>query len=151
MLTENLATLFERDLLKLKTEVNAYADEKKLWLPVPGTTNPGGNLCLHLLGNLQYYIGNVLGNSGYIRDREKEFSLKDIPLTSINKTIGSTISVITKTVSNLPPQTLVALYPQKVFADEMTTEFFLLHLLAHLSYHLGQINYHRRIIEATSR
>ncbi|MES2373289.1 MAG: DinB family protein [Bacteroidota bacterium] len=145
MLTENLAVLFERDIQKLKTEINAYADETKLWITVPGTSNPGGNLCLHLAGNLQHYIGGVLGNSGYLRDRPKEFSDKDIPVPALNGLIDHTASVVVKTIRSLDNKTLANNYPEKVFEYEMTTEYFLLHLLAHLNYHLGQINYHRRM------
>jgi uncharacterized damage-inducible protein DinB len=146
MLVENLALLFERDILKIKTEINAYPDEKKLWIAVPGTSNPGGNLCLHLLGNLQHYIGGVLGNSGYTRDRPKEFSNKDIPVPVLNELVDHTVEVVTKTIRSLDSETLAKNYPEKVFEYEMTTEYFLLHLLAHLNYHLGQINYHRRMI-----
>lgn len=169
MLTENLAVLFERDILKLKTEINAYADETKLWITIPGTSNSGGNLCLHLLGNLQHYIGALLGGNGYIRNRPEEFSQKDIPVSVINATIDHTIQVVTKTICSLSPEKLNGVYPEKVLDktftpeflkalqalsprkepdDSFTTEYFLLHLLAHLDYHLGQINYHRRIVEA---
>ncbi|MES2330598.1 MAG: DinB family protein [Bacteroidota bacterium] len=146
MLTENLAKLFERDIQRLKTEIDAYHDEKKLWIALPGTSNPGGNLCLHLLGNLQHYIGGVLGRSGYVRDRPKEFSNKDIPVAELTTMIDHTVSVVTKTIRSLDKETLAADYPEKVFEYDMTAEYFLLHLLAHLNYHLGQINYHRRMI-----
>ncbi|MEO7531232.1 MAG: DUF1572 family protein [Sediminibacterium sp.] len=147
MLTENLALLFERDILKLKAEIIAYQNEKNIWLPAAGTSNSGGNLCLHLVGNLQYYIGSILGNSGYVRDRPKEFSSKDISVIELINIISHTVLVVTKTIRSLTDKTLSANYPEKVFGHDMTTEYFLLHLLAHLNYHLGQINYHRRISE----
>lgn len=146
MLTENLALLFERDILKLNTEIIAYTAEEKLWIPVRGTSNPGGNLCLHLLGNLQHYIGGVLGGSGYIRDRPKEFSNKNIPVTELIDMISYTAATVAKTIRSLDNEILANNYPEKVFDYDMTTEYFLLHLLAHLNYHLGQINYHRRMI-----
>ncbi len=146
MLTENLALLFERDILKLKTEISAYPDEKQLWIPVPGTSNSGGNLCLHLLGNLQHFIGGILGKSGYTRDRPKEFSSKDVPVAEMIEMIGRTSSIVTTTIRSLSNETLSNNYPEKVFEDAMTTEYFLLHLLGHLNYHLGQINYHRRMV-----
>ena len=146
MLTENLATLFERDILKIKTAILAYKDEPKLWLTADGIGNSGGNLCLHLLGNLQHYIGGVLGNSGYIRNRPLEFSQKNIPAENMVAIIELTVQIVTKTIRSLPAENLAADYPEKVFDYSMTTEYFLLHLLAHLNYHLGQINYHRRLI-----
>jgi hypothetical protein len=145
MLTENLALIFERDILKLKTEITAYADENKLWIIAPGISNSGGNLCLHLLGNLQHFIGGVLGNSGYVRNRPEEFSQKNIPVNSMVKTIEHTAAIVASTIRSISPETLAKEYPEKVMDQTWSTEYFLLHLLAHLSYHLGQINYHRRL------
>ena len=146
MLTENLATLFERDILKIKTEILAYTDESKLWLTAEGIANSGGNLCLHLLGNLQHYIGGILGNSGYIRNRPLEFSQKNIPIAEMIVIIELTVQKISQTIRSLSAENLAAEYPEKVFDHSMTTEYFLLHLLAHLNYHVGQINYLRRLI-----
>lgn len=146
MLTENLTKLFERDILKLKTEISAYTDESKLWITAAGISNSGGNLCLHLLGNLQHYIGGVLGGSGYVRNRPEEFSQKNIPVSEMIKTIDHTLTVVTQTIHSLSAETLAKDYPEKVLDQVWETEIFILHLLAHLSYHLGQINYHRRLV-----
>ena len=147
MLTKHLASLFERDIQKLKTEISSYSDEAKLWVTSAQISNSGGNLCLHLLGNLQYFIGSVLGASGYIRNRPEEFSLKNIPVKDLIHTLEHTTVTITKTIESLSDEALAKEYPEKVFEQTMTTEYFLLHLLAHLNYHLGQINYHRRILD----
>jgi len=147
MLTENLASLFERDIAKVKNEINLYRDEKKLWIIAPGISNSGGNLCLHLLGNLQHYIGGVLGHSGYTRNRLEEFSQKNISVKDMAHTLDQTILVVTRTLRSLPVDMLQTEYPEKVLDQTFTVEFFLLHLLAHLNYHLGQINYHRRLLE----
>lgn len=150
MLAKDLAVLFERDLLKLKTEINAYTDEKNRWRIIDGTANAAGNLTLHLLGNLQHYIGHVLGGSGYQRNRPAEFSSKDVPLETLNHGIDTTIAVVVRTLGALQAADLDKPYPENVFDDrkDMTTGFFLVHLLFHLGYHLGQINYHRRVVEA---
>ena len=146
MLTDNLVVLFERDLQKLKNEISAYTKEEKIWLVIAGISNSGGNLCLHLLGNLQHYIGGVLGSSGYSRNRPQEFSQKNIPVSEMIRITDHTILVVTQTIQLLSAETLAKDYPEKVFDHAMNTEYFLLHLLAHLNYHLGQINYHRRIV-----
>ena len=147
MVTENLARLFERDILKLKTEISLYTDENKLWLTVPGISNSAGNLCLHLLGNLQHYIGGILGHTGYIRNRPEEFSQKNIPAVELTAKLEMVAILIPKTLRALPVDILETEYPEMVFDYTMTVEYFLIHLLAHLNYHLGQINYHRRMIE----
>lgn len=148
MLIENLALLFERDLRKLKTEINQYPSEDKLWEVLPGTTNTGGNLCLHLLGNLQYFIGAVLGNSGYLRNRPAEFSNTVIPVAELNVALDRVIELVPATLRSLNEEKMADSYPEKVFDYDMTIGYFLIHLLAHLDYHLGQVNYHRRITAA---
>lgn len=147
MITENLAVLFERDILKVKNEISLYADEKKLWLTTPRISNSAGNLCLHLLGNLQHYIGGTLGHSGYVRNRPEEFSRKNIPVQEMVHNLERVAVLVSKTIRNLPTEMLETEYPEKVFEQPVTVEYFLMHLLAHLNYHLGQINYHRRMIE----
>ena len=147
MLTKHLASLFERDIRKLKTEISSYSDETKLWITSAQISNSGGNLCLHLLGNLQYFIGSVLGKSGYIRNRPEEFSQKNILVKDMINTIDHTCLIVLNTLNGLTKELLEKDYPEKVFADTMTTEYFLLHLFGHLNYHLCQINYHRRLLD----
>ncbi len=148
MFSEDIALLFERDIQKIKNEMLAYPQQDKRWELVPGISNSGGNLCLHLLGNLQYYIGAVLGKSGYTRNRLEEFSLKNVPETELVASIDRTLLIVAQTIRALDMDSLETQYPEKVFDYAMTVQYFLLHLLAHLSYHLGQINYHRRIVTA---
>ncbi len=142
-----LIQLFERDLEKLKTEITSYKDEKKMWEVTGEISNSAGNLCLHICGNLQHFIGSVLGISGYKRDRDSEFSRKDIPVDEIIRKIDHTMFTVKKTLNELDVNKLDEIYPINVFGKEMTTGFFLTHLTTHLSYHLGQINYHRRLMD----
>ena len=139
--------LFQRDLKKLKTEITSYKDEKKIWEVSDEIKNSAGNLCLHICGNLQHFIGAVLGNSGYARDRDSEFSRKNVPVEEMQKDIDETIVIIKKTLMELDESKLEEPYPINVFGNEMTTGFFLAHLTTHLNYHLGQINYHRRLLD----
>ncbi len=147
MLTETLIKLFKRDLGKLKEEIDSYKNESNLWIVTNDVSNSAGNLCLHLVGNLNHFIGAVLGDSGYVRQRDLEFSLKDIPKSELIKQINSTIEIIENTLSKLTKDHLQKEYKRRVFEDTMTTEYFLVHLTMHLAYHLGQINYHRRLID----
>ncbi|AKH95143.1 DUF1572 family protein [Elizabethkingia anophelis] len=144
---ETLQILFKRDLLKLKTEIESYQSEENIWKISQHISNSAGNLCLHLIGNLNHFIGAITGKTGYIRNRESEFSLKDVPRTQLTEMIDNTILVIENTLNNLDEDDLKKEYPLVVFEDKMSTEFFFTHLTAHLSYHLGQINYHRRLLE----
>lgn len=146
MLKDTLTEIFERDLNRLINEIDSYKNESDLWKTKEGISNSGGNLCLHLLGNLNHFIGATLGNSGYVRNREAEFSLKDIPAAELTGSIRSTITVVTQTIRELNDDTWEKEFPLIVFGKATSTEYMLVHLAAHLSYHLGQINYHRRMI-----
>jgi len=144
---ETLKQLFLRDLEKLKTEISFFKDESNLWEISGVIKNSSGNLCLHLCGNLQHFIGAVLGNSGYVRNRDAEFSRKDVPIRELMAEIELTVKVVQKTLQELKEDDLQKTYPINVLGFEMTTEFFLTHLTTHLNYHLGQINYHRRLLD----
>ncbi len=147
MLTETLIKLFNRDLNKIKKEIQLYKDQANLWKVDRLITNSAGNLCLHLIGNLNYFIGGILGDSGYVRQRDLEFSLKDIPKSELIKQVDKTIVIVEDTLKSLTTTDLHKEYKLQVFKDTMTTEYFLVHLTTHLAYHLGQINYHRRLLD----
>lgn len=147
MITESLRSLYNRDLNKLKTEIEAYQKEENLWKTDKNISNSAGNLTLHLVGNINHFIGAQLGNTGYIRHRELEFSLKDIPQAELIEKVEDTIAMIDSVLSQLSEEDLKKEYPLVVFESKMTTDYFLIHLVAHLDYHLGQINYHRRLLD----
>ncbi|WP_316824377.1 DinB family protein [Pedobacter miscanthi] len=147
MLTETLKKLFNRDLTRLKSEIEAYQNEANLWRVDRGIANSAGNLCLHLIGNLNTYIGATLGGTGYIRNRELEFSLKDIPKQELIKMIEETTAIVRETLDQISNEQMNSEYPLFVFEEKTSTEFFLVHLTTHLTYHLGQINYHRRLLD----
>ncbi|PXY38957.1 DinB superfamily protein [Flavobacterium cheongpyeongense] len=147
MLIETLKALFNRDLNKLKEEIILYQTESQLWVTDKNISNSAGNLCLHLLGNLNTYIGATLGKTDYVRNRPLEFSEKDVPKDQLINKINDIILVINTVLDSLSEADLNKTYPQIVFEKEMTTGFFLVHLSTHLAYHLGQINYHRRLIQ----
>jgi len=148
MLIETLIKLFNRDLNKLKEEINAYKDESNLWIVDKAISNCSGNLCLHLVGNLNHFIGAELGGTGYVRKRDLEFSLKDVPREELLRQVDDVMSIVENILSKLTEEDLEKEYKRLVFEDYMTTGYFLVHLSTHLAYHLGQINYHRRLLDA---
>lgn len=147
MITESIQSLFARDLNKLRTEIDAYSDEKNIWKTDKNISNSAGNLCLHLVGNLSHFVGAILGKSGYVRTRELEFSLKDVPRAELIQQIESTTEIVNSSLGQLSAEEFMKEYPLEPFGYPMTTEYFLIHLFGHLSYHLGQINYHRRLLD----
>jgi uncharacterized damage-inducible protein DinB len=146
MLQEILIELYERDLNKLKTEIEQFANEADLWKTSGDITNSAGNLCQHLIGNLQHFIGAVLGESGYVRDRDSEFATRNSSKEELLQEIDTTLAVLKQTLGTLSDEDFAKTYPIEVFGEPLTTGFFLTHLTTHFNYHLGQINYHRRLL-----
>lgn len=145
MLKDVLINLYERDLSRLKTEIESYANEADLWKVNGEIANSAGNLALHLTGNLKHFIGAVLGGSGFVRDRDAEFSTSGVTRAKLLEDIEATAAVVKNTLEKLTDDDFAKNYPIEVFEHPMTTGFFLVHLTTHLNYHLGQINYHRRL------
>ncbi len=144
-MTADLSQLFKRDLEKTIRELEAYPSEASLWAVAPGITNSAGNLTLHIVGNLNQFIGVDLGGTSFVRNREAEFASKDVPRSELVAQLEATITTIESVLPRLEAAQLEAIFPKELFGKPMTTGFFLLHLYGHLSYHLGQINYHRRL------
>ncbi|WP_044397339.1 DinB family protein [Lacinutrix sp. Hel_I_90] len=147
MIINTLIKLFKRDLAKLKEEIELYNDEANLWRVTQGISNASGNLCLHIVGNLNHFIGAEFGNTGYVRQRDLEFSLKQVPRAELLQQVDQTIHVVENTLIKLTAEDLQKDYRRRADEDAMTTAYFLVHLTMHLSYHLGQINYHRRLLD----
>lgn len=142
-----LITIYKRDLSKLKNEIQSFRLEENLWVTKGSISNSAGNLSLHLIGNLNHYIGHHLGNTGYVRDRDSEFRTKNLSAKKLVADIEDLSEVVEQTLRNFSKTDLNAPYPEEVFGYEMTTSFMLMHLSSHLSYHLGQINYIRRLLD----
>jgi len=147
MLKETLKNLIIRDLEKLKQEIAAYQSEEKIWYIEKNISNSAGNLCLHLIGNLNTYIGAEYGNTGYVRNREDEFALKNVPHAELIDKIEKTIIMIETTFNMMTEDQLNEKYPGEIVLKDATTGYFFVHLAMHLGYHLGQINYHRRLLD----
>jgi hypothetical protein len=147
MLAE-LVALYDRDLKNLKREIESYRSDSQIWKVSEGINNSGGNIFLHLMGNLNTFFGAVYGNTGYIRDRPSEFSSKDIPREKLLQMLDEIHPIVLSVLEKFPIEKLTDIYPIKIFEEEKTNGYIFIHLETHLAYHLGQINYHRRLLEA---
>jgi len=144
---EELNKLFQRDLDKLKLELELYSDEANLWIVEAGIANSAGNLAMHLIGNLKTFIGNDLGGFEYHRNREREFGAKGEPRSGLIQEVQELKGILEKTLLNLHPKRLDDMSLHAFFGYPMTIGYFLIHIYGHFNYHLGQINYHRRLID----
>ena len=124
MLIETLKAIFTRDLLKLRAEIELYKNEKNLWITDKAISNSGGNLCLHLIGNLNTYIGKEIGNTSYVRNRDLEFSQKGVPATELINKIDDTIAVVQAALSKMKEDELNKEYPLLVFDKKLQQNIF---------------------------
>lgn len=145
-LRQSLSEIFKRELGVTIKEIESYQDEDNIWKIQDGIINSGGNLAIHIAGALQHFVGNVLGNTGYQRERDKEFSVKNISRSEIIDQLRNTIDVVVDTIYDLNDDQLNSLFPGN-FRLEVNTSFMLIHLITHISWHNGQINYHRRLLD----
>jgi hypothetical protein len=147
---QSIQKIIDRDLVVLEKEIALYPSDQLAWATTGAIKNSAGNLSLHLCGNLQHYTGTVLGHSGYTRNRDNEFAAHSMPRVELLNEIGKAKNSVALALGSLQQNVLSMPYPEQVFKVPMTTEYFLIHLTAHLGYHLGQINYHRRMIQNPS-
>ena len=145
-LAAELASLFARDLTRLLQEVRAFPDTAALWQTSPGVANAAGTLVLHIEGNVREYIGRQLGGLPYERDRPREFSARDLAREELEQRIEAVLATIPLTIREVSPERLAAPYPELHHGAVLSTRQFLIHLLAHLGYHLGQVDYLRRVV-----
>lgn len=150
MFLEEINQMIRRELQGLRRELLAYSNEADIWQTPTGVTNSAGTLALHLVGNLRCYIGAQLGDSGYVRNREAEFSLRNVTRSEILAKIDSAIAEVNTALSGFSPEKLENDYPQEIAGVHMQTRDWLLHLISHLAYHLGQVDYHRRLVTGDS-
>jgi uncharacterized damage-inducible protein DinB len=146
MLLSAIASLLDRDLRTLRREVEAYPDDRALWQQVPGISNVAGTLVLHLAGNLQHYFGARLGGTAYIRNRAAEFTRRDVPRAELLREIEAARAAVKTAMSRIAEPDLAAEFPEAVGGVMVRTGEYLIHLTTHFAYHLGQLDYHRRVV-----
>lgn len=145
---KSISEILIRDLDKLQKEIEQYPTEESIWVLKGDIKNSAGTLVLHLCGNLQHYIGVGLGKSDYKRDRDKEFSARNVSRADLIKEIGNARLAVKLSLEKASPDILETDYPLPVYDYAMTVQHFMIHLAAHFGYHLGQVNYHRRLTTA---
>ena len=150
MFNNDVAKMIERELNGLKQQLLAYPNEADMWTLPQGINNSTGTLALHLCGNLRHYIGANLGNSGYQRNRVAEFAERNVPRTEILTRIDQAIADVKLGLGKVSEEMLDAPYPEIYNGRTFRNREWILHLVSHLSYHLGQIDYHRRTVTGSS-
>lgn len=150
MIIDHLRTILVRDLAALARELEAYPSDEAVWATPPGAPNSAGTLALHLAGNLHHYFGAALGGSEYRRNREEEFGARDLPRSELLGRIAAAAAAVDEALDGLEPARLGETFPAEFPHGRVVTGRFLLHLATHLAYHLGQVDYHRRLVTGDS-
>jgi uncharacterized damage-inducible protein DinB len=151
MLRSVVQAVLCRDLGAVRRSVEAYPDDASLWAERAGLPNAGGTLVLHIAGNLQHFLGAVLGGSGYRRDRAAEFSRRGVTRAALVAEIDAAQVAVERGIAALPEEALAAPYPEAIVGRTVATGDYLVHLAVHLAYHLGQLDYHRRLVTGDGR
>jgi hypothetical protein len=150
-MTDDLSRLLVRELETFAREVELFPDDESLFKTLPGVTNSAGNLALHVCGNLQHFVGAVLGGTGYVRNREAEFAARSGRRDAVASQLRETAAVVRATLARLTPDALARTYPEPVADVRLPCGRFLMHLAVHLGFHLGQAGYLRRAVTGDSR
>lgn len=140
-----------RELRSLRRELEAYPDERLLWALPPGLPNSAGTLALHLAGNLQHYVGALLGGTGYVRNRDEEFAARDVPREVILAQISKAEAAVGEALPRLNEEQMSLPFPEPIREHHLQTGELLLQLAVHLGYHLGQVSYHRRLVTGNAQ
>lgn len=146
MVRDALRVMLLRELRALDRQIAAYPDDWSIWQTAPGISNSTGTLVLHLAGNLRHFFGAVLGDSGYVRNRDAEFSTRGLSRAQLQSEVQATIGDVEQALDRIEPAQLEAAYPLPIGDRQVRTAEFLTHLAVHLGYHLGQVDYHRRLL-----
>lgn len=145
-LTAEIALFLLRELDSLRRELEAYSDERLIWHVPRGAPNSAGTLALHLAGNIQHYIGALLGDTGYSRDRDAEFATRDLPRADLLEHVTAARRTVASVLPEVADSSLGEPFPEPMRGVTLTRRQALLHVAAHLAYHVGQIDYHRRLV-----
>jgi len=151
MLVAAVAAILDRDLQALSREVAAYPDDRALWATPTGITNSAGTLAIHLAGNIRHYFGATLGGTGYRRDRPAEFAARDVPRATILGQIEEARAALRAAAARSSDDRLDEDYPEVIAGVRVAMGEYLIHLVSHFAYHLGQMDYHRRVVTGNAK
>ena len=145
-LLEDFKVLYLRDIATLERELDLYPDDASVWIERPGLPNPAGSLVLHLAGSLQHFFGATFGKTGYQRDREAEFTQRHVSRSDLKHELSRARQAVIAAFENLTEDRLTQVFPVQFADAPFSIRLTLLQFLGHLAYHLGQMDYHRRVV-----
>ena len=143
----SLALSFDAKLEQLIDEVESYQNEENMWRTDENISNSAATLTIHLMGNLHHFIGASLGNTGYVRKRPEEFTARGVSRESLIIQLKECRSMVAEILTSWNADEHTADYPAEFSGSQDEDVKSLIHIFGHLAYHVGQINYHRRLLD----
>ncbi|HET8963143.1 MAG TPA: DUF1572 family protein [Chitinophagales bacterium] len=145
-MNSDFTTILSQGIDKIISELNQYENEMDIWEIDGEIKNSAGNLAIHLSGSINYFIGAVMAKNGYVRNRDAEFSEKNISREKMISELNTTKTMMEEFISQQDADFYNAIFPLQTFGENRSNHYALMIMAVHLNYHLGQINYHRRLI-----
>ena len=132
-----------RDFARRVRALAENLSEEQFWTRPYPYGNSFGHLTLHLTGNLNYYIGTQIANSGYVRDREREFTDPSPPSKEqALKQFAEAVDLVVATIEGQTAETWVEPYQATGNEDFIKDRFsILLRCACHFHHHIGQMIY----------
>jgi uncharacterized damage-inducible protein DinB len=144
-LTETISGGLAGEYRRRAEDLHKWADslsDEQFWRNPYSYGNSVGHLVLHLTGNLNYYIGAQIAGTGYIRDRDLEFTETRRPRkAAVLRKFDDTISMVLASLQHQTEAdwTLPYSAEREPEAEDRFRAF--LHCATHLFHHVGQIIY----------
>ena len=149
-LSSELTRFFLRELACLRRELEAYPDEDLIWHVPSGAPNSSGTLALHLSGNIQHYIGAILGGNDYARDRDAEFTTRGLSRADLLDHVAAAERTVSAILPQIHDSSLTEPFSEPMRGVTLSKREAFLHVAMHLAYHIGQVDYHRRLVTGDS-
>ncbi len=132
-------------LLKELRQLVDPLTEAQFWRKPVEPGNSAGHLVLHLTGNLSHFVGAQLGKTGYVREREREFSETQVPPKDVALSrLDDVVALFRRIVEGLTPEQFAAPHPTERLGLVLPG---LLHLVTHFALHRGQMSYIVRLVQ----
>ncbi|HZS08209.1 MAG TPA: DinB family protein [Blastocatellia bacterium] len=121
----------------------AQLSEEQFWIRPYDYGNSFGHLTLHLIGNLNYYIGTQIAGTGYVRDREREFTETNFPSKEdVLRQLDEAVELVIATLREQTADTWANEYEAVGVSDFIKDRFgIFLRCAAHFHHHIGQMIY----------
>jgi uncharacterized damage-inducible protein DinB len=134
---------YYRDLTRRVHALCEELSEEQFWTRPYVYGNSLGHLTLHVIGNLNYYIGAQIADTGYVRDRPREFTETSPPAKDeVLKQLDQVVDLVVETIEAQTVESWSEKYEAVGAADIVKDRFSIfLNCAAHFQHHIGQMIY----------